>query len=146
MIQDQLRFINDDVNRNAMSHGMTLEQYLERTGQTMEEWQKAAHDLAEERVKASLVLQILAREQNITATPEEVEAKIAELRDLYQKSKEAMANLKKPEVRQDIHNRLIIDKTLDFLVEANGGNEKPKAEKPKKATSKPKTTKAKADK
>ena len=147
LIQDQLRFINDDVSRNAASHGMTLEQYVERSGQTMEEWQKAAHDLAVERVKASLVLQILAREQNITAGPEEVEAKIAELRDLYQKSKEAIANLKKPEVKQDIRNRLVIDKTLDFLVDANGGNEKAKAEKPKKATStKSKSTKAKADK
>jgi len=147
LIHDQLRFINDDVSRNAASHGMALEQYVERSGQTMEEWQKAAHDLAEERVKASLVLQILAREQNITASPEEVAAKIAELRDLYQKSKEAIANLKKPEVKQDIRNRLVIDKTLDFLVDANGGNEKAKAEKPKKATStKSKSTKAKADK
>lgn len=144
LIQDQLRFINDDVSRNAASHGMTLEQYLERTGQTMEEWQKAAHELAEERVKASLVLQILAREQNITASPEEVDAKIAELRDLYKKSKEAMANLKKPEVRQDIRNRLIIDKTLDFLVSANESNTKP--DKSSTETTKTKKTTAKATK
>lgn len=144
LIQDQLRFINDDVSRNAASHGMTLEQYLERTGQTMEEWQKAAHELAEERVKASLVLQILAREQNITASPEEVDAKIAELRDLYKKSKEAMANLKKPEVRQDIRNRLIIDKTLDFLVSANESNTKP--DKSSTKTTKTKKTTAKATK
>lgn len=144
LIQDQLRFINDDVSRNAASHGMTLEQYLERTGQTMEEWQKAAHELAEERVKASLVLQILAREQNITASPEEVDAKIAELRDLYKKSKEAMANLKKPEVRQDIRNRLIIDKALDFLVSANESNTKP--DKSSTKTTKTKKTTAKATK
>lgn len=144
LIQDQLRFINDDVSRNAASQGMTLEQYLERTGQTMEEWQKAAHELAEERVKASLVLQILAREQNITASPEEVDAKIAELRDLYKKSKEAMANLKKPEVRQDIRNRLIIDKTLDFLVSANESNTKP--DKSSTETTKTKKTTAKATK
>ncbi len=139
LIQDQLRFINDDVNRNAASHGMTLEQYLERTGQTMEDWQNAAHELAEERVKASLVLQILAREQNIIASSEEVDAKIAELRDLYKKSKEAMANLKKPEVRQDIRNRLIIDKTLDFLVNANEGA----GEADKSSTKGAKTTKTK---
>lgn len=122
LIQDQLRFIKDDVVRNAASYGMQLEEYIKRTGQTLEEWEKSARELAEARVKASLVLQILAKEQKITAAEEEVEAKIAELRDVYHKSKEALANLKKPEVRQDIKNHLVIDKTMDFLVAANGGD------------------------
>lgn len=122
LVQDQLRFIKEDVVRNAASQGMSFEQYLERAGQTPEEWEKTARTLAEDRVKASLVLQILARDQKIEASDEEVELKIAELKDVYQKSKEALANLKKPEVRQDIRNRLVIDKTLDFLVEANDGD------------------------
>lgn len=124
LIQDQLRFIKDDVTRNAQSYGMTFEQYLERAGQKPEDWEKEARKLAEERVKASLVLQILAHDEQISATDEEVETKIAELKDVYQKSKEALANLKKPEVRQDIKNRLTIDKTMEFLVAAQGGKEK----------------------
>lgn len=127
LINDQLRYIRDDMTRNAASHGMTFAEYLERSGQTEEDWDKQAREIAEQRVKSSLVLQILARDQKITATDEEVQAKINELADLYQKSKEALANLKKPEVRQDIKNRLIIDKTLDFLAEAN--NPKPAAKK-----------------
>ncbi len=133
LINDQLRFIKDDMNRNAMSHGMTFEQYLERVGQSEEEWEKQARELAEARVKASLVLQILARDEKITASEEEVDAKIAELKDVYQKSKEALANLKKPEVRQDIKNRMTIDKTLDFLVDAN----QPKTAKAEKTEKKP---------
>lgn len=141
LIQDQLRFIRDDIVRNAAAYGLTLEQYLERAGQTFEEWEKSASELAEARVKASLALQILARDQKITATEEEVEAKIAELKDVYKKSKEAMANLKKPEVRQDIKNRMIIDKAMDFLVAINNGK---KAAEGKSAKNKEsaKTTKA----
>lgn len=119
LIQDQLRFIKDDMTRNAAGYGMSFEEYLKNIKQTEEEWEKEARKLAEARVKTSLVLQVLAKEQKISATNEEVEAKIAELRDLYQKSKEALNNLKKPEVRQDIRNRLIIDKTVDFLVDQN---------------------------
>ena len=119
MIHDQLRFIKDDITRNAASRGLTFEKYLERTGQTEEDWRREARKIAEDRVKASLVLQVLAREQGITADDAEVDAKLAELRDVYQKSAEALKNLKKPEVRQDIKNRLILDKTLDFLVAAN---------------------------
>lgn len=122
LIGDQLQFIREDIVRNAASHGMSFEQYLERVSQTVEEWEKQARELAAERVKASLVLQILAREQGITSSDEEVEAKIAELKDVYKNSKEAIKNLTKPEVRQDIKNRYTIDKTIDFLVEANGGD------------------------
>lgn len=144
LVSDQLRFIKDDMRRNAASYGMQLEEYIERAGQKYEEWEKEARKVAEERVKSSLVLQILAREQKIEASDEEVSAKIAELRDLYQKSKEAIENLKKPEVRQDIKNRLIIDKTLDFLVAANEKDDKKSEKKPatkKTAEKKPATKK-----
>lgn len=130
LIQDQLRFIRDDVVRNAASYGMTFEQFLESQKQTAEEWEKSARELAEARVKASLVLQILAGEEKIAASEEEVEAKIAELKDVYKKSSEALANLKKPEVRRDLKNRLTIEKTMDYLIEVNSGKG---SEGPKKA-------------
>ncbi len=150
LISDQLRFIKDDMRRNAAGYGMQLEEYIERAGQKYDEWEKEARKVAEQRVKSSLVLQILARDQKIEATDAEVSAKVAELKDLYQKSKEALENLKKPEVRQDIKNRLIIDKTLDFLVAENEKNTKPtkksakaaksdKAEKSDKSEKKPAT-------
>lgn len=130
LIEDQFRFIKDDMRRNAASRGAQLEDLIEASGKKLEEWEKEAREVAEQRVKSSLVLQILAREQNIMASDEEVEAKVAELRDLYRKSKEAIDSLKKPEVRQDIKNRLTIEKTLDFLVDANSKD----AKKPAKAT------------
>ncbi len=145
LIEDQLRFIRDDMRRNAASRGMQLEEFLETVvGQKLEDWEKQARQVAEERVKASLVLQILAREQGIEAAEAEVDAKIAELKDIYQKSKEALASLKKPEVRQDIKNRLTIDKTLAFLVDAN---QKSAPAKPvKKAAAKPKSAAKKTEK
>lgn len=119
LISDQLRFIKDDISRNAAAQGMTFEDYLKATGQKAEDWEKEAKKIAEARVKASLVLQILARDQKITVDDKEVSAKIAELRDVYKKSEEALKNLKDPRVRQDIKNRMTIEKTLDFLVKAN---------------------------
>ncbi|MBR0460880.1 trigger factor [Candidatus Saccharibacteria bacterium] len=119
LVNDQLRVIKDDVTRNAASRGASFEDFIKQTGNTVEEWEKEARKIAEERVKGSLVLQILARDQKITAPDEEVDAKVAELRDVYQKSPEALKNLKDPNVRTDIKNRLTIEKTLDFLVDNN---------------------------
>ena len=119
MVKDQLRIIRQDIEANAARQGLHFEDYLKQTGQTEEDWEKMAREIAEKRVKASLCLQILARDEKIEAEDEIVEAKINELREVYKKSKEALKNLKDPNVRQDIKNRLTIEKTLNFLVEVN---------------------------
>lgn len=119
MVKDQLRMIKDDISANAARQGLQFEDYLKQTGQTEEEWEKTARDIAEKRVKASLCLQILARDEKIEVEDEIVDAKVNELREVYKKSKEALKNLKDPNVRQDIKNRLTIEKTLNYLVEVN---------------------------
>ena len=119
MIKDQLRIIRQDIEANAARQGLHFEDYLKQTGQTEEDWEKMAREVAEKRVKASLCLQILARDEKIEVSDDIVDAKVAELREAYKKSKEALKNLKDPNVRQDIKNRLTIEKTLNFLVEAN---------------------------
>lgn len=119
MINDQIRFIKDDISRNAAAQGLKFEDYLKQTGQTEEEWKKEAEKIAEARVKASLVLQVLARDEKIEADDKEVDAKLAELRDVYGKAPEALESLKNPQVRQDIKNRMTIEKTLEFLVKEN---------------------------
>lgn len=119
LIDDQMRFIRDDMERNAASQGVSFEDALKQAGKTIEEWEKEARKVAEERVKASLALQTLAVEQKITVADDIVNAKIAELRDVYKKSPEALKSLKDPNVKMDIKNRLTIEATLDFLVKSN---------------------------
>ena len=119
LIEDQLRLVKNDIERNAAATGAKLEDYLKQNNISEDEWNKQAREVAEKRVKASLVLQILARDAKITVSDDEVTAKIAELRDVYQKSPEALKNLKDPRVKMDVRNRMVIEKTLDFLVSAN---------------------------
>lgn len=120
MIQDQLRMIKDDMSRNVASHGMTLEQWLKTRQMTEEEWiEKEAKAVAENRVKASLVLQVLSRDQKIAVEDKDVDARINELKEIYKQAPDALKQLKDPNVRQDIKNRMTIEKTIQFLVDAN---------------------------
>ena len=114
LIEDQIRFIK----------GLSFEDYLTQTCQTEEDWKKQIKELAEARVKASLALQMVAREEKIDIEDEIVDAKINELREVYKKSKEVLNNLKDNNVRQDIKNRMVIEKTLNFLVELNSKAER----------------------
>ncbi|MBR2709678.1 trigger factor [Candidatus Saccharibacteria bacterium] len=128
LVDDQLTAIRNDVTRNAQARDMEFEDFLKANGETMESWEKQAREIAEKRVKASLALQTLAAEQKITVDEADVTAKLAELKEIYKKSAEAVKNLKNPSVKNDIRNRMIIDKTLDFLAEANSSDSKPKKE------------------
>ena len=119
LIEDQLRFIKDDLSRNATAAGLSFEDYLKSAGSSEEAWQKEAREVAEKRVKASLVLQVLARDEKVSVSDDEVLAKIAELRDVYKNSPEALKNLKDPRVKMDVKNRMVIEKTLDLLISAN---------------------------
>lgn len=119
MIDDQIKAIREDISRNAASRGMSFEDFLKVSGKKLEDWEKEARELAEMRVKASLVLQTLAVEAKIKVADEEVAAKIAELRDVYKNSAEALKSLKDPNVKMDIKNRMTIEKTLEFLAKEN---------------------------
>lgn len=119
LVDDQVRMIRDDMTRNTQSQGLSFEEFLERNNETMENWEKEARKIAESRVKASLALQTLAVEQKITVSDDLVAAKVAELKDVYKKSPEALKSLKDPNVKMDIKNRMIIEATLDYLVENN---------------------------
>jgi len=119
LIDDQVRVIRDDMTRNASSQGLSFEEFLERNNETLENWEKQARKIAEERVKASLALQNVALAEKIEVSDELVAAKIAELKDVYKKSPDALKQLKNPNVRSDIKNRMIIEATLDYLVKVN---------------------------
>ena len=119
LVNDQMKMIRDDVERNAASAGVGFEDYLERAGTTLEKWEKEAKKIAESRVKASLVLQTLAVKEKITVSDELVNAKIAELKEVYKKSPDAIKSLKDPNVKMDIKNRMTIEETLNFLVKNN---------------------------
>ena len=70
-------------------------------------------------MKASLALQNVALDAKITVSDDLVAAKIAELRDVYKKSPDALKQLKDPNVKMDIKNRMVIEETLDYLVKVN---------------------------
>ena len=119
LIDDQMRAIQDDMTRNATSQGMSLDELIKASGETKENWEKQARKAAETRVKASLALQTIAVDNKITVSDDLVNAKIAELREVYKNSPEAIKSLKDPNVKMDIKNRMIIEETLNYLVKTN---------------------------
>jgi trigger factor len=121
LITDQAKSIEQDFINNLMYQSLTIEQYLQNKGfESKEKWlETEVKDIATKRVQAGLALAELSKIEKITATNEELEAHVDLFRQQYGKNPEALKQFEQPEVRRDIANRLLTEKTVDRLVELN---------------------------
>lgn len=121
LIEDQLKSIEQDFQQNLMYRGISLDQYL--TTQKFadkDEWiEKEVKPTAIKRVKAGLVLAELSKVEGIKASEDEISEHVELYKKQYANNKEALAQFDNPEVRRDIANRLLTEKTVDKLVSIN---------------------------
>lgn len=116
LIEDTIDRIVNEHKQNLTYRGQTYQEFLESEGQTEEEYRKTLAPIAEERVKASLVLSEVADKENLQITPEELEIRIQTLKGQYT-DPQMQTDLEKPEIRRDIAMRMLSEKTVAKLAE-----------------------------
>lgn len=113
-----------EFERRLGMQGMNLDLYFQFSGQNLDTLKEQMKEDAEKRVRNNLVLEAIAKEENITASDEDVNAEIEKLAESYQRTAEEIrsifeANGSLSSMNQD----LAIRKTVDFLLE-NSKSEK----------------------
>ncbi len=119
LIEEHIAQIREDLRRNLAGRGSELEDLWGEDEEMKNAWEKQAREAAVQRVKSSLVLHTLADELKLKVPREEVEQKVAELKEVYKKDAEFLARLDDARVQADIANRLRMEKTFDALLKAN---------------------------
>ena len=121
LVNDQVQSIKQDMTQNLMYSGGTLDQYIESKGfKDPADWeQKEVRPLAEKRVKASLVLNQLAKDEKVEVTDAALQERLNMYRAQYANQPEMVKRFDEPEVQRDITNRLATEMTVDTLVELN---------------------------
>lgn len=127
LVTDQMRSIEQDFAQNLMYRGLNLESYLTANGfKNEDEWrEKEVKPAAMRRVQAGLVLAELSKLEHITATDAEIDEHVEVHKRQYANSPEALKQFETPEVRNDIANHFITEKTIERLVTLNGGTVTP---------------------
>ena len=99
---------------------MTLDDYLAQQEKTVEQWRETdLHEQAERRVQVGLALAELSKVENIEVSKQELEDRLQEMLKQYGNSPDIAKQLDSPEVRRDLTNRVLTEKTVDRLVELN---------------------------
>ena len=122
LVEDQMRSIEQDFAQNLTYRGLDLDTYLTTNGfPNEEEWRtKEVKPAAERRTQAGLILSELSKAEKISATDEEIDEHVAIHRKQYESNPETLKQFDTPEVRRDIANHYITEKTIERLAELNG--------------------------
>ena len=75
MVEKEIDHMIKDLESRLQYQGLTLDQYMEFTGNTVEKMRDYMRANAERKVKADLVLEAIAKAENIVATEEELSCK-----------------------------------------------------------------------
>lgn len=123
LVSDQMRSIEQDFAQNLMYRGLDLHTYLEANKfKDEEDWrEKEVKPTATKRVQAGLALAEITKLENIDATDAEIDEHVEVHKQQYANNPEVLKQFETPEVRRDIANHFITEKTISRLVELNGG-------------------------
>lgn len=117
MITTQQRQMADDFAQRIQMQGISIDQYFQFTGLTKEAFLEQLKPQAEQRIKSRLVLEAVAKAENIEASEEEYNAEIKRMADTYKmetdKLEEMIGEFEQKAIKED----LAIKKAVDFVLE-----------------------------
>ncbi|MBP5275906.1 MAG: trigger factor, partial [Lachnospiraceae bacterium] len=161
MLATTQREMLDEFAQRLRYQGMNIEQYFKYTGTNAEIMMEQVKPQAEKKIQTQLVLEAVAKAENIEATEDDIKAEIKEIADTYHMEEDKVKETFVGE-REDLFKKdIVMKKALDFIrdnvkekaakkttakkAEKTEEVAAEKEEKPKKTTTK-KATAEKADK
>lgn len=116
LVSQQLDSMVGNLDRDLHSNGMELGLYLAQMGKTQDDLRKEWREEAEKQVKIILILHNIAKENNITASHEEVdEAMSTTVQSMVMKGEIDKNNLDLERLRESISSRIMNERVFEFL-------------------------------
>ena len=117
MIETQVMQMADDFAQRIQSQGISLEQYFQFTGMTADKMMDELRPQAIKRIETRLVLQAIAKAENIEISDEKLDEELAKMAESYKmevdKLKEFMGENEKKQMKED----MAVQEAVTFLVE-----------------------------
>ncbi|WP_294401444.1 trigger factor [uncultured Clostridium sp.] len=118
MVNKEIDAMMKDLEGRLKYQGLSLDQYMQFTGNTTEKMRDFMKENAERKVKADLVLEAVAKAEDIKATDDEINARALELGKIYgPKDPEKMAKILAKTQKVMIEKDIVIENTLKFIKE-----------------------------
>ncbi len=121
MIDTQVRQMSEDFAQRIRQQGLSMEQYMQFTGMTSEKMLSELRPQAVKNIKTRLVLEAIAKAENIEVTEEKIDEEIVKMAEAYKmeadKLKEFMGEAEKEQMKKDIAVQEAVAFVVDNAVE-----------------------------
>lgn len=121
LIQKEIQYKVNEFAQQLQMQGMSLNQYFEMTGQDLEKMRKTLREPAKKSLKTQLILDEIAKAENIAASDEDVNAEVERMAEMYGVDKDViLEDVKKSgnyaRFVENTKYQIVNRKTVDFLV------------------------------
>ena len=121
MINTQCETMVEEFAQRIAQSGLTMEQYLQFSGMTVDQLKEQVRPEALTRIQSSLVLEQIAKDENIEVTDADVDAEVEKMAKAYgmepDKLKEYMGDAEKESMKKDIAITKAVDLIMDNIKE-----------------------------
>ena len=116
MIDAQAENMVQDMARRMQSQGLSLDMYLKYTGMTVEQMKEQARPDAEKRIRTRLVLEAVAKAENIQISDEKVDEEVAKMAEAYKMEVDKLKSYMSESDIKQMKEDLAVQQAVDLLV------------------------------
>jgi len=116
MIEEQVRSMINDYARRMQSQGLSLDQYMQFTGMTIEKLQDQMRPQAERIIRTRLVLEAVVAAEKIEVGEEVIEAELSKMAENYKMEVEQIKKMMGDEGLAQMKEDMAVQEAVDFLV------------------------------
>ena len=114
MIEEETKHYRENAEQQAKQYGIEFDMFLSLSGVTKEQFEEQIAEEAKKRVRTTLVIEAVAKAENIQATDEELDQKYEELSKQYNMPVE---EIKKYLPKDVLNNDVAINKAYQFVLD-----------------------------
>lgn len=118
MIETQAEYLVDDFAQRLQMQGMSMDQYMQYTGATVETMTNQMKPQAKKRIESRLVLEAVAAAENIEIDDEAIEAEMNRMAEAYKMELDKVKELISEEEKNNMREDLSIQKAIELVVDA----------------------------
>ena len=116
MIDMQAENMIEEFAQRIASQGMSFEQYLQFSGMTIDKLKEQVRPEAVQRIQSSLVLEQIAKEENLAATDEDVDAEVEKMAAMYGMKAEDLKSYMGDSEKEAMKRDLAVKKAVEFVM------------------------------
>ncbi len=118
MIDDQARRMVDELAQRFQSQGMTMQQYMQITGMNEEALVNQMKPQATERIENSLLLEAVAKAENIEISDEKLDEEVGKMAEAYKMEKEKLYELMGEETKEQMRKDLAVQEAVKIIADS----------------------------